>query len=110
MQLAGGTIVLPFGHKDAGEGQKFILSYDGGLSFSNSVYDLHLGGLYASSVALGHGRAANATIVTAFSCTGDRQSLCPERANKLTTLRWTPPPEAEVARGGFFYPVVPDGV
>lgn len=109
MRLADGTIVLAFGHKDAGEGQKFTLSYDFGVSFSNTVYDLHRGGLYASSVALSHDHAANATIVTAFACTGDAQSLCSERTGLLTTLHWTPPPKAEVARGGFFYPVPPDG-
>eukprot|EP01046_Picozoa_sp_COSAG06_P037758 COSAG06_NODE_4293_length_4392_cov_13.850454_1_plen_221_part_00 len=187
VELVDGSLVLPFGHKDAGEGQKFILSYDGGRSFSNSVYDLHRGGLYASSVAVPlaaapttavpapaninisvktaetsairvswkiaktfwlknvlaqiqtffipqrreTGRpipiqilrlihscspeqvaAAASTqeeIATVYSCTGDSQSICPERAGLLTTLLWSPPSETEVARGGFFVPVQPDG-
>eukprot|EP01052_Picozoa_sp_SAG31_P047796 SAG31_NODE_9723_length_1237_cov_1.077329_2_plen_292_part_00 len=101
-----GSLLLVFGHKDAGEGQKFIVSYDNGLSWSNYVYDLHRGGLYASSVATLDGDA----IITAYSCTGDSQSLCPERAGKLTTLRWAPPAFSDVSRGGFFFPVEPDGV
>ena len=47
-------------------------------------------------------------IVTAYSCTGDSQSICPERAGQLTILRWRLPPASEVAQGGFFYPVPPD--
>ena len=184
VELVDGSLVLPFGHKDAGEGQKFILSYDGGRSFSNSVYDLHRGGLYASSVAVPlaaapttavpapanisvktaetsairvswkiaktfwlknvlaqiqtffipqrreTGRpipiqilrlihscspeqvaaaASTQEIATVYSCTGDSQSICPERAGLLTTLLWSPPSETEVARGGFFVPVQPDG-
>jgi hypothetical protein len=191
VELVDGSLVLPFGHKDAGEGQKFILSYDGGRSFSNSVYDLHRGGLYASSVAVPLAAApttavpapANISVKTAetsairvswkiaktvsrhvevqisgrfgsnpavfipqrretgrpipiqilrlihscspeqvaaaastqeeiatvHSCTGDSQSICPERAGLLTTLLWSPPSETEVARGGFFVPVQPDG-
>ena len=31
VQLSDGALVLAFGHKDAGEGQKFIVSYDGGM-------------------------------------------------------------------------------
>ena len=31
VQLSDGVLVLAFGHKDAGEGQKFIVSYDGGM-------------------------------------------------------------------------------
>ena len=33
VQLSDGSLVLAFGHKDAGEGQKFILSYDGKMRF-----------------------------------------------------------------------------
>lgn len=105
VQMADGSIVFAFGHKDAGEGQKFIVSYDNGVSWSNSVRDLHRGGLYASSVAVGEDNE----IVTAYSCTTDSQSMCPERGGMLTTLRWKPPAYAEVARGGFFFPVAPDG-
>ena len=32
VQLSDGSLVLAFGHKDAGEGQKFILSYDGKMA------------------------------------------------------------------------------
>ena len=61
-------------------------------------------GLYASSVRVGEDE-----IVTAYSCATDSQSSCPERGGKLSTLRWKPPAYEEVARGGFFYPVPPDG-
>jgi len=74
VELGDGSLVLPFGHKDAGEGQKFLISYDQGTSWSNSVYDLHRGGLYASSVPTRNGTE----IITAYSCTSDAQSLCPE--------------------------------
>jgi hypothetical protein len=46
--------------------------------------------------------------VTAYSCSADAQSICPERANTLTTLRWKAPPAKEVGEGGFFIPVEPD--
>ena len=104
VELPDKSILMVHGHKDAGEGQKFMISYDQGRTFSNTVYDLHRGGLYASSVAIG-----GKEIITAFSCTADSQSLCPQRANKLSTLRWQPPAEDEVARGGFFVPVEPSG-
>ena len=40
------TIVMPFSHKDAGFGQRTLLSYDGhGAWWSNSIYELHTGGL-----------------------------------------------------------------
>ena len=102
VQLSDGSLVLAFGHKDAGEGQKFILSYDGkmalslfspctrvanlksilnagGISWSNGVWDLHRGGLYASSVPVGDDE-----VVTAYSCATDSQSMCPERGGKLS--------------------------
>ena len=94
--------MLPFSHKDAGEGQRFIVSYDQGRSWSNRVFQLNTGGLYASSVVL-----QNDTIVTAFSCAADSQSACVERAGMLTILQWQLPAKATVSAGGFFRPLVP---
>ena len=99
--LAPNTLVLPFGHKDDGEGQRFIVSYDGGRSFSNTIFQLHQGGLYASSVATNNG-----TIVTAFSCElGDPQSACAKNeSSELQFLRWTAPMHDDPAHTGFFVP------
>ena len=102
VRLSTGVLVLPFSHKDAGEGQRFIVSYDQGISWSNTVFNLNTGGLYAASVAL-----KNDTIVTAFSCAADPQSACVERAGMLTILQWELPPKATVSAGGFFRPVIP---
>lgn len=95
-------LLLAFGHKDGGEGQRYILSYDEGASWSNTVFDLHVGGLYASSVAL-----ADGTVVTAFACPADSQSACKERAGRLSVLRWRLPPRGLVEAGGFFAPTAP---
>ena len=51
----------------------------GGISWSNGVWDLHRGGLYASSVPVGDDE-----VVTAYSCATDSQSMCPERGGKLS--------------------------
>ncbi len=96
VRLSDGTIVLPFGHKTTAGGkrfgQRFLVSYDEGRSWSRTVYELHHGGLYANSVALD-----DDTIVTVH----DNRDAG-ERG--LNVLRWKPPPRAEVSRGGFFKP------
>lgn len=46
----------PFGHKTTAQGmrfgQRFLVSYDEGASWSQTVYELYHGGLYANSVVL----------------------------------------------------------
>ena len=86
--LSDGTVVMPFSHKDKGQGQRFLVSYDEGKTWSRTVYELHVGGMYASSVVL-----ADDTIVTVYA-----------EGGKLGVLRWRVPPRHTVAKGGFFEP------
>ena len=91
VQLSDGTIVLPFSHKDEGFGQRFLVSYDRGHTWSKTIFELNRGGMFASSVTL-----SDDTIVTVFE---DRS-----RDRKLTILRWKIPSREEVKSGGFFTP------
>ena len=96
VRLSNGTIVLPFGHKTTAMGrrfgQRFLVSYDDGNSWTRTVYELHHGGLYANSVALD-----DDTIVTVHDNrdAGDRN---------LQVLRWKAPSRAVASQGGFFKP------
>lgn len=91
VRLSDGTVVLPFSHKDVGQGQRFLVSYDSGRTWCKTIYELNKGGMYASSAVL-----KDDTIVTAFE---DRP-----RGAKLTVLRWKVPSREQVAGGGFFEP------
>ena len=78
--LSDNTWILVFSHKDCPHdvpwicnyhhpgnhtrGQRFIVSYTQGQTWSNSIFVLHVGGMYASSVVLRHGDDKD-TIVTA---------------------------------------------
>ena len=90
VRLSDGTVILVFGHKTDGYGQRFMLSYDRGETWSRNVYNLAKGGLYASSVVL-----KDDTIVTVY-----------HNLKKLTfhCLRWRAPSRKEVAKGGFWRP------
>ena len=92
VRLSDGTIVLPYSHKDAGHGQRFIVSYDEGETWSRAIYELNDFGMYASSAAL-----EDDTIVTVH----DGWSRTP---NVLQVLRWKAPPREEVEKHGFFTP------
>ena len=95
-------------------GHEFIVSYDEGFSWSNTIFQLarfdsggHVpltGGLSASSVAYTRGR-----VLTAFSCAGVGTDSCTasEEPGMLRLLVWTPPPRKEVEPGGFFLPPQP---
>jgi len=85
---------MPVSHKDAGQGQRLMISYDDGATWSRTVYELHKGGMYASSVVL-----ADDTIVTAHA----RGRNMGGRGT-LDVLRWNVPPKKEVEKGGFFTP------
>lgn len=96
VRLSDGALALPFCHRagtDTGKGQRVILSYDDGRSWSKAVYQINDFGEYASSVVLDDG-----TIVTAHDSTGR------EDHGRLHVLKWTPPPRAEVEKHGFFIP------
>jgi hypothetical protein len=96
----GESLLLVFGHKDEGLGQRMIVSYDGGHSFSKTAFDLHVGGMYASSVV---SPTKDGEIVTVmddapFKPAGEGHS------STLQVLHWKPPPRALVETGGFFVP------
>ena len=98
VRLSDGTVVMPFGHKTSDEqgrrfGQRFMVSYDEGRSWSKTIYELHKGGLYASSVAL-----PDDTIVTVHD---NRKT---EEGPGLAILRWQAPSREVVSKGGFFEP------
>ena len=96
VRLSDGTLVLPFGHKTTVGGrrfgQRFLVSYDEGKTWSRTVFELHHGGLYANSVVVN-----DDTIVTVHDnrAAGDRG---------LNVLRWTVPSREQVSKGGFFRP------
>lgn len=92
VRLSNGTIVLPFGYKTDTRGQRFIVSFDEGETWSRTVYQLHADGQYASSVV-----RRDDTIVTVFH---DTKGL------RLRSLHWRAPPRATVAAGGFWRPRV----
>ena len=90
VSLSDGTVILPFGYKTDTRGQRFLISYDGGETWSRNVFQLHDDGQYASSVAL-----ADDTIVTVLHATKGLQ---------VQALRWRPPARDKVAAGGFWSP------
>lgn len=94
VQLFDGTVILVFGHKTDGTGQRFVLSYDQGETWSRNVYSLSKNGLYAGSVVLEDG-----TIVTVTH-------RIKEQVARFCALRWRPPLRQEVSRGGFWRPRV----
>ncbi|MAE63338.1 MAG: hypothetical protein CMJ18_03625 [Phycisphaeraceae bacterium] len=93
VRLSDGTIVLPFSHKNDGHGQRFIISYDEGETWSNSIFELNGFGLYASSVALD-----DDTIVTVTETPRWHKPV------QFHVLRWSVPPRKAVEEQGFFTP------
>ena len=92
IQLSNGTVLLTFGYKTDTRGQRFMLSYDEGETWSRTVFQLHADGQYASSVVL-----ADDTIVTVIHNTKGLQ---------IHSLRWRAPSRDQVEAGGFFTPRV----
>ena len=92
VSLSNGTVILPFGYKTDTRGQRFLISYDEGETWSRTVFQLHDDGQYASSVAL-----ADDTIVTVLHATKGLQ---------VQALRWRAPARDVVAAGGFWSPRV----
>ena len=97
---ADGALVLVFGYKPTANmphddyGQRFIVSYDNGTSWSNRIFQLHRGGMYASSAA-----TADDTIVTVLA-----------DGPALSTLRWRLLARDRVAANGFFRPSAVEAV
>jgi len=94
VQLSDGTVVMPFGHKDEKQGQRFLVSYDEGQTWGKTVFELNKSGMYASSAAL-----SDDTIVTAYAVEWHS-----EGRNRLEVLRWKAPPRDLVEKKGFFAP------
>lgn len=94
VRLSDGTLVLTFGRW----GQRFMLSYDDGKTWSKAVYQLNLTGEYARSVVL-----EDNTIVTVHDGihSVDGKGVRPQL---LTVLRWKVPAREEVEQHGFFTP------
>ena len=88
------TVIMPFGHKDQGQGQRFMVSYDEGQSWSKTVFELNKSGMYASSVVLD-----DQTIVTVHAIESHQGGQ-----NALEVLRWKAPPRDVVSKNGFFTP------
>jgi len=92
IQLSDGTVLLTFGYKTDTRGQRFMLSYDQGETWSRSVFQLHADGQYASSAVL-----PDDTIVTVIHDT---------KGQRVHSLRWRAPSRDKVETGGFFAPRV----
>lgn len=111
LAVVGAAVVLAFGHKDDTYdeqtkkwvmfGQRFIVSYDQGRTFSRTIFELGSGGMYAATVALPSASSpGNETLITvAANSTGV--------AGSLHVIRWRLPAAASVSAGGFFTPVAP---
>jgi hypothetical protein len=93
VRLRDGTIVMPYGHKDEGHGQRFVLSYDEGETWSNARFELNKFGMYAHSVVLD-----DDTIVTVTETPRWHKPV------RLHVLRWRVPPREVVEEGGCFRP------
>ncbi len=94
--LSDGTLVLIFGRW----GQRFMLSYDDGKTWSKAVYQLNATGEYARSVVL-----EDDTIITVHDNVGsDGSDEVWSGRGTLIVLRWKAPPRKEVEKHGFFTP------
>ena len=89
LRLSDATLIVTFGRW----GQRFVLSYDEGRTWSRTIYELNRTGEYARSVVL-----ADDTIVTVHDGIGDGER------GRLCVLRWRAPMRAEVEKNGFFTP------
>ena len=113
MKLSDDTLVLTFGRY----GQRFMLSYDTGVTWSRSIYQLNPCGQYARSIVLD-----DDTIITVhdnretWNFRGRRlrcydNSVVPRGeeveqwgSGRLGILRWKVPSRQRVEREGFFTP------
>ena len=87
-QLSDGTLILSFGRW----GQRFLVSYDEGETWSNKVFKLNGTGEYSSTVAL-----SDDTLVTVHDSV-------PDSPRHLSVMRWTAPSRSLVEQYGFFTP------
>jgi hypothetical protein len=92
VQLPDKAILLVFGHKTDGSGQRFMVSYDQGHSWSRTIFQLGRNCQYASTVLL----------------PGDRLVSVSHRIIKGVGIfharQWSPPDKAATRDAGFWVP------
>ena len=95
-RLSDGTLLMPFSRKDGTHGQRFVVSYDEGMTWSNAIFELNDFGFFASTVALD-----DDTLVTVHETP---RKGAPHNWVMLHVLRWNAPSRREVEKHGFFEP------
>ena len=96
VRLSDGTVLMPYSRKDGTNGQRFVVSYDEGRTWSNAIFELNDFGLFASTVALD-----DDTLVTVHET---RRNVAPNNWVMLHALRWKAPTRSDVEKHGFFEP------
>ena len=96
VQLSDGTVLMPYSRKDGTNGQRFVVSYDEGRTWSNAIFELNDFGLFASTVALD-----DDTLVTVHET---HRNVAPNNWVMLHALRWRAPKRSDVEKHGFFEP------
>ena len=100
VRLSDGTLLMPHGVKEGLGGQRFVVSYDEGQTWSNAIFELNDAGYFASTVALD-----DDTLVTVHETP---RGANPNNWVMLHVLRWKAPPRSEVEKHGFFEPRQPE--
>lgn len=113
LRLSDGTLILTFGRY----GQRFMLSYDSGVTWSRDVYELYRCGQYARSIILD-----DDSVVTVHdsretwnfrgqtlrcyddSVVPDGEDVTSWGSGRLGILRWNVPSRSRVELNGFFTP------
>jgi hypothetical protein len=96
VRLSDGTVLMPYSRKDGTHGQRFVVSYDEGRTWSNAIFELNDFGLFASTVALD-----DDTLVTVHET---QRNVAPNNWVMLHALRWKAPTRSDVEKHGFFEP------
>ena len=113
LRLSDGTLILTFGRY----GQRFMLSYDSGVTWSRDVYELYRCGQYARSIVLD-----DDTVITVHdsretwnfrgqtlrcydnSVVPHGEDVTSWGSGRLGILRWNVPNRSRVELNGFFTP------
>ena len=96
VRLSDGTVLMPYSRKDGTKGQRFVVSYDEGRTWSNAIFQLNDFGTFASTVALD-----DDTLVTVHETP---RNVAPNNWVMLHALRWKAPKRGDVEKNGFFEP------
>ena len=96
VRLSDGTLLMPYSRKDGTKGQRFVVSYDEGRTWSNAIFQLNDFGTFASTVALD-----DDTLVTVHETP---RNVAPNNWVMLHALRWKAPNRSDVETHGFFEP------